>query len=428
LEFLSIGTVPHDGIDEQVYSAEIPVPPFSFLNPVGRLYSNKQPPPTYLKKGDLVYNEKIAKEELFKGLAIPDEGGLKCVDKEILNRQKGVVASLLAQVATCFFQKGGFVRVSLPVRVFEPRSTLDKIADPWRTAPFYLTKAANTTDPILRMKYVIAYAISGLYLSITQLKPFNPLLGETMEAGFEDGTLIYAEHTSHHPPISSFIIYGKDDLYQLSGRYNYKVKFSANSLVATQAGPNNIRFKDGHEVMFKLPGGKISGLLVGSRLTFYTGPMRFYDKRNNIKAVVIFDHGYKGGILGSRAKGCKRDEFKGILYKWKADTPKKKIKFLKELNDIQEPICEISGSWLSNLKIGDEEFWNINTFTPSRMWYTNSPIPSDWRFREDLLWLRRNSIPIADVWKVELEIQQRWDRSLREKTAKERDKINNTQN
>jgi hypothetical protein len=321
-------------------------------------------------------------------------------------------------VATCFFQKGGFVRVSLPSRVFEPRSTLDKIIDPWRTAPTYLTKASSISDPISRMKTVITFAISGLYLAMTQLKPFNPILGETLAASFDDGTQIYCEHISHHPPVTSFLAYGPRNLYQFSGYYNYKIKFAANSLVCTQSGPNKIQFPDGNEIIFKLPGAKLTGLIMGSRICFYTGPMKFYDKKNKLKAVVVFDHGYKSGIIGSRKKGCKRDDFKGILYNWKVDTPKVKEIKLENLKDIESKISDISGSWLSNLMFDKEEAWNINSCVPCKMSYTCNPLPSDWRFREDLLWLRRKSIPRADTWKVELEVQQRFDKANREKNKK----------
>lgn len=36
------------------------------------------------------------------------------------------------------------VSVSLPVRIFEPRSTLERICDTWAFMPLYLRMAANT--------------------------------------------------------------------------------------------------------------------------------------------------------------------------------------------------------------------------------------------------------------------------------------------
>lgn len=47
----------------------------------------------------------------------------------------------------------------------------------------------------------------------------------------------------------------------------------------------------------------------------------------------------------------------------------------------------IEGSWLKNLKIGNNEIWNIDKFKPMRQKPVPNPIPSDCRFREDLIWL-----------------------------------------
>eukprot|EP01022_Parablepharisma_sp_SALTPOND_P004220 TRINITY_DN1190_c0_g1_i1.p3 TRINITY_DN1190_c0_g1~~TRINITY_DN1190_c0_g1_i1.p3 ORF type:complete len:471 (-),score=49.44 TRINITY_DN1190_c0_g1_i1:72-1484(-) len=424
--YLSVGVTPLDGSDPEIYSSVVPICPFSFLDPKGRKYNAKMPPPTYLKESELVYGQKSTKAEILKGFEVPTDGGLKCVDQEVLNRQKGVLASLIAQVATCFFQKSGFVRVSLPVRIFEPRSTLDKILDPWRVAPIYLNKAAMVADPVERMKLTIAFALSGLHLAVTQLKPFNPLLGETLEGGLDDGTKIYCEHISHHPPITSFLTYGPDNCYSLSGYYNYKISFSANSLVGTQSGPNRLCFSDGESITFCLPGVKLTGLIMGNRMAYYVGHMRFEDPKNNLKAVVFMDCGYTGGVFSSRKKGYKRDDLEGILYRTKAEPvhkkKKKEIKKMADLNDVGEMLAPIKGSWLTHINIAGQEYWNINQNTPGNLWYSAWPLPSDWRFREDLLWLRRNNVPKADLWKVELEVQQRHDRELRERARKEAEK------
>jgi hypothetical protein len=65
-----------------------------------------------------------------------------------------------------------------------------------------LTKAASIEDPLERFKLVIAYMISGIHLMANCAKPFNPLLGETYQAEFPNGTNVFCEHVSHHPPIT----------------------------------------------------------------------------------------------------------------------------------------------------------------------------------------------------------------------------------
>ena len=48
-------------------------------------------------------------------------------------------------------------------------------------------------------------------------KPFNPILGETWQAGLADGSRICLEQISHHPPISAFQLAGPQGLYTFTG-------------------------------------------------------------------------------------------------------------------------------------------------------------------------------------------------------------------
>ena len=47
----------------------------------------------------------------------------------------------------------------------------------------YLMKAANESDPVERMKWIIAYYVAGHYINPTIMQsrvPLNPILGETL--------------------------------------------------------------------------------------------------------------------------------------------------------------------------------------------------------------------------------------------------------
>lgn len=56
--------------------------------------------------------------------------------------------------------------------------------------------------------------MSGRYIAGLQhcfqswQKPFNPILGETFQARLSDGSEVFLEQISHHPPISSFQLTG----------------------------------------------------------------------------------------------------------------------------------------------------------------------------------------------------------------------------
>ena len=56
---------------------------------------------------------------------------------------------------------------------------------------------------------------------------------------------------------------------------------------------------------------------------------------------------------------------------------------------------------------------NFDKIKPSIHIPIKNPIPSDSRFREDLLWVNYKNNTFADKWKVLLEERQRYEKKLR---------------
>ncbi len=407
------GYKPRDGTDPKIYSTSVGVPPKSFIT-TNISYDPKCPPPTYFSPTELNSCRKRRKEEFMAGFSIPPEGGLHCIDKEALSRQSGVLTDMLKQL----FTKFSIEKISLPVRIFEPRSTCERIVDLWRFAPYYLSNAATSRDPLERFKQVIAFAVSGMYCSAQQLKPFNPLLGETLEGDFSDGTKVYVEHTSHHPPMSHFYMLGPNTSYKMYGHYIYRIHMSGNTLEGQQEGPNVVEFSNGQKITFRYPKIKIHGMIYGKRMIYPSGVMTFEDPDNRLRAAVVFNHGKSRGLFSSRKKGTKIDDFDGIMYYAKRGSKMPKIEQLKELTDVERPVGQVTGSWLKSLKISGATFWDIDRVQPFLLEYGENPLPSDWRFREDLIWLRRNNMEISQEWKMRLEAEQRRDEKMRDAKRK----------
>lgn len=176
-----------------------------------------------------------------------------------------------------------------------------------------LRKAADTSDHLERLKLVIAFTISSIYLCNGQNKPFNPLLGETLQGKFEDGTKFFCEHTSHHPPISNFLVEDKDNKYNLSGYYEITGKMGANHFVSGLRGPNDLVFSDGQHIRFGFPSYRLGGTVMGERTIEAIGSCTFEDLTNNRKAVLIMGTFKKTGWIRSSTSGSK-DEFTGMIY------------------------------------------------------------------------------------------------------------------
>ena len=203
--------------------------------------------------------------DVLKGFDKPAKGGLVWVDQEGLAKQNGVLVEVLRQLTVNLMKGLSISHISLPIKIFEPRSSIQRLVDLWSFAPAYLTKAAKTQDHLERFKLCIAFSCAGIYLCTSQNKPFNPLLGETLQGQFSDGTKIYCEHTSHHPPITHFLMEAADQSFKFYGHYEFTGKMGANNLKSGLRGPNNIVFADGHHIRFRVADWKLGGTVYGER-------------------------------------------------------------------------------------------------------------------------------------------------------------------
>lgn len=193
--------------------------------------NDRAPPPKYFTPAFIT--EKFAlpinKNHILYGYETPNKGGLVCTDQEMLDRQKGVLSDVAQQLMKNALKGLSISHMSLPIKIFEPRSSIQRIVDLWTFAPKFLRMAAETNDHLERLKLTIAFAMSSIYMCVGQDKPFNPLLGETHQGAYPDGTKFYCEHTSHHPPITNFLVEDRDELYRMFGYYEITGKMGTNS-------------------------------------------------------------------------------------------------------------------------------------------------------------------------------------------------------
>jgi hypothetical protein len=144
-------------------SETISVPPLSFVDP-RQPYNHKCPPAKYFTEEILTAPLPTSKEMILKGLEEQEYGGLVCRDQEALDKQKGVLVDVLKQLTITLLKGLTIAHISLPIKIFEPRSSLQRIVDIWSFAPKYLKQAAETTDHLERLKLVIAFSLSGVYI------------------------------------------------------------------------------------------------------------------------------------------------------------------------------------------------------------------------------------------------------------------------
>ncbi|XP_076325986.1 oxysterol-binding protein-related protein 1-like [Tachypleus tridentatus] len=120
-------------------------------------------------------------------------------------------------------------KITMPVVFNEPLSFLQRITE-YMEYSFLLEKADDCDDPLDRIQYVAAFAVSALASNWERLgKPFNPLLGETYELVREDfGFRVVCEQVSHHPPVSAF--HAESPHFIFHGSIHPKLKFWGKSV------------------------------------------------------------------------------------------------------------------------------------------------------------------------------------------------------
>lgn len=146
----------------------------------------------------------------------------------------------------------------------------------------------------------------------------------------------------------------------------------------------------------------------GERVMNYFGKPVFIDEKNKLLCKLIFDPDKKSFFKMFATKKTPSDWIRGEVLV----TNDKKA----------TPVGIIEGSWLSSLSFTDANtkqstvLWDIkegNDVSPKPI---DDPLPSDCRFREDLIALRKDELENASKWKVKLEQKQRkeakWRRGL----------------
>ena len=149
---------------------------------------------------------------------------------------------------------------------------------------------------------------------------------------------------------------------------------------------------------------------------------------NNIKCSININTYKKAGYFGGDPSGYK-DEYEGIIYHTKNQlsgnmyTIKKNygkdMDIIESLGpvkkEIKKEIARVKGRFLSYCEIDKKKYFDVKTDIPVRQIFNtdNYTLSSDWRFREDLLWLSFDEVLIAHQWKVRIEVQQRHDRKNR---------------
>ncbi|XP_029634778.1 oxysterol-binding protein-related protein 1 isoform X3 [Octopus sinensis] len=179
-------------------------------------------------------------------------------------------------------------KMTMPVIFNEPLSLLQRMAEHMEYA-YLLEKAGTATDPVERMQYVCAFAVSSMSSNWDRLgKPFNCLLGETFELQRNDlGFRLISEQVSHHPPISAFHV--ESDLFQFHGSIHPRLKFWGKSVEVNPKGVITLELtKFGEVYTWSNVNCCVHNVIVGKLWVEHYGVMEVLNHKTKHKGVLTF--------------------------------------------------------------------------------------------------------------------------------------------
>mmetsp|Transcript_21576 Transcript_21576/g.39467 ORF Transcript_21576/g.39467 Transcript_21576/m.39467 type:complete len:352 (-) Transcript_21576:28-1083(-) len=335
------------------------------------------------------------------GLVLRDEENTRSVVMEIIKSlgRKLMSGSIM-----------DIMRVSRPASISYPMTYLQAAVRDFSFLHL-LYRAAEATDPVTRLQLVLAFVAGGLHINPMICKnkpPLNPILGETYAASMPDGSQIYLEQTSHHPPITHWELISNNGQFRFTGHGQLVAGLSGpNTLYASKKGRNVISFFDGTVIEYDAPSMEISGLVMGERIVNYVGKFNVTDITHQLVCECEFVT--KKGMIGSltswfKSKTTHPTDFFNIV-----------IRQYSEQNEHEVVLARGLGSWLEYVAFNDNRLWTIKDpitadWTPHEV---SQRLPSDSSFRPDLKYLRQGNLKQAQIEKDALEDVQRADKVLR---------------
>ncbi|EAS07563.1 oxysterol-binding protein (macronuclear) [Tetrahymena thermophila SB210] len=314
------------------------------------------------------------------------EGGKKCFDTFLVSTLRSVAKEVIKQIGRKLIS-GDFnlTTISFPIRAMIPKSQLECQLYSTCYYPLFMNLASQSNDPLERMKLSITASISSFPIANQFYKPLNPILGETLEGSYPDGTQLFAEQVSHHPPITYIYVTGPQKKYVSYGYGEFDASAGLNSLKIKNNGKRFFKFQDGQLITFNQGYEYFSGTFFGTTRHETLGKIMFQDTKNEIECKIKF----------GKVKKRPTDFFEGEI-------------------KVKGKLCsKVYGSYLGFIEFDGVRYWDHRVQLPFKNNILKSKLGSDHSLRQDKIQLSQGNIKQAQIEKEKLEQIQRNDRKLR---------------
>ncbi|KII93353.1 hypothetical protein PLICRDRAFT_151971 [Plicaturopsis crispa FD-325 SS-3] len=288
--------------------------------------------------------------------------------------------------------------IAFPVTFNEPLTLLQRAAE---EVEYYevLREAVTAADPIERLCFVAAFAVSGYAHTRhrSSRKGFNPMLAET----FEDSRMKFlAEKVVHNPVVMAYHAEGPG--WELNATSSGKTKFWGKSLEIIPLGVTRLTI--GNDVFeWRKPSSFMRNLMVGTKYLEHCGKMVIDNTTTGASCVLEFKQsGYWGAsnIVSGHVLSPSGQTISQLEGKW--DDQMAQVldsSYLKVLWRMRPfpPNSEMFYGWTSY-------GLTLNEITPDMQ---GKLPPTDSRYRPDVRALEEGDLDTAEAEKTRVEELQR---------------------
>ena len=342
----------------------------------------------------------------------PEKPGLLYIDDEKKNIVYKTMKYLVEKLGKNILHGRSVLNVSFPVFIFDKRTLQMAFCCEQKLAPIYLTKAYFCTDKIEKLKWITTYLVSCFQYSVNQIKPFNPIIGETFQCKI--GTLdLYAEQTVNHPITYNFYMKEENNFFTMYGYVITDASINVNSAIGARYGKFYIKFKDGALYRIRVPQIIIMGITMGERIFNFINKCLVEDLTNKLCAFIHINP-EEPGYFSSFFKNKKTfpDYFTGKIVDLDSVIVEENGGNHK-LKKNAKSYGVIEGEWTNFISFDQVEYWNMEKIKGLPVYSPEFLCPSDGSFREDLIYFIKDDQERSQMEKEKLEVRQRKDRKLR---------------
>ncbi|KAG9223005.1 hypothetical protein CCMSSC00406_0000306 [Pleurotus cornucopiae] len=233
-------------------------------------FGEPEPGTPHPSDADKPYNLHVVRRAVLPSPVVGDEGSLFAVLKKNVGKDLSSIV--------------------MPVTFNEPLTLLQRTAEELEYHDL-LSQAAATSDPVERLCFVAAFAVSGYAHTRHRSgrKGFNPMLAET----FEDVRMkLIAEKVRHQPVVMAYHAEGQG--WELNATSSGRTKFWGKSLEIIPLGITRVTIGD-DSFEWKKPSSFLRNMMVGTKYLEHCGKMTIENTTTGARCVLDFKQsGYWG--------------------------------------------------------------------------------------------------------------------------------------